>query len=1339
MRILGFMNQIGDSLEFEICDWNTYHQKDEEDEDVYVIQLFGRTRDDHDVCLKITGFTPFFYIKTPADWAKTKCDYLVTILREMVTRSNQRSERHDFDIANSLVKHDLVYKRDFSGFDAGEKRPFLMLAFKSHTGMREYSNMFTRPIQKPELDRRPLVFQRYEANIEPHIRFMHMRNLESCGWVSIPKADLKEIPGYSRCDYNFSVHWKKVNPLANDSIAPFKIMAYDIECISCDEQFPIAARITDRIIQIGFTVYRYGSMKCEERHILTLKHCGAIQDTVVECYQKEKNLIRAYAQKIAEIRPDFKTGYNVSGFDDSFILEKIRLMDRLKAEKLGYSNPDLMPNKFMDEFLELAGRLNNKYLRENEGVSCLTRFEVKELSSSALGDNILKFFQVPGIVSIDMMKVIQRDHRLNGYKLDNVSANFITQEAVKIYDTDNQRIGDKDFTPTSDTDKEGVEITLYTNSTKALEDDALIQIMVKDGYSTTALRENAKYPVIAIGSEKIEVYDKKEKKNTVKEMPFIKTRISHEDYLNLHEYMQSCIITIFWTFAKDDMHHTLMNEYYRQGDPEKIRQIAKYCIKDCKLVNLLMAKLEVIVNNMGMAKVCHVPLSYLFLRGQGVKIFSLVSKECREQGYIIPVLRVNNEDATGNEDTSYEGATVITPKPGIYLQPIAVLDYNALYPNSMRERNLSPECYVTGKRYSRLEGYIYHDIEITCKDKKGKVLRNIDGKPKKEYHKFAQQIISDPQANEEIADTIHSLQSNHDREVAEIRETNEFSDKWRNQLETIMKSKHEHKVETILEGNASTEKKKRKVREADEKLERKLNEMKNAKRMTAVYRDKLMAIQRDALPKAIQAEKAKRFNTSQGHLVRYGILPMILTKLLNKRKEIVARMEAEKDPAWKTIYNALQLAYKITANSLYGQTGAPTSPIFFRAIAACTTATGRERLYAAKRIVEENFAEAEVVYGDTDSIFINFHIKDENGVELTNEEALIKTIALAKKAAALVNSIVPKPQCIVYEKTLHPFILVTKKRYIGLKYTDKPVDPEIMAMGIALKRRDNAPIVKIIVGGIIDFILRHRDIQKAVDHTRAILKRLMSDGFHIDKFILSKALRASYAKPHTIPHKVLADRMGLRDPGNKPQINDRIPYVFVVTAKSLTSRKRKDVLQGELVEHPDYVIANDLKIDYLYYLEHQIIKPATQILELAMPPRQVKKLFHEFINEERGRRLGCQKMDKWLDYENFKYGSKPTDEFKVEKKRQAVEPFNRAMPFIGKGIKQESQSLTKWIELEHLERDAKKRADHDAEQKRQAAAISSFKEPKPESKRRVKTKAASHSLDNWFQNGALVA
>jgi DNA polymerase elongation subunit (family B) len=192
-----------------------------------------------------------------------------------------------------------------------------------------------------------------------------------------------------------------------------------------------------------------------------------------------------------------------------------------------------------------------------------------------------------------------------------------------------------------------------------------------------------------------------------------------------------------------------------------------------------------------------------------------------------------------------------------------------------------------------------------------------------------------------------------------------------------------------------------------------------------------------------------------------------------------------------------------------------------------------------------------------------------------------------------------------YEKVLYPFVIVSKKRYVGNLYEEDPNKYKQKSMGIVLKRRDNAPIVKIICGSIIDKILNERSSKKAVQVTKEGLINMLSNKYPIDKFIISKTLKGSYKKRSQIAHAVLADRMALRDPGNKPESNDRIPYVHIITDKNVE-------LQGDKIEHPDYVIKNKLEIDYLHYIENQIMKPSIQFLELIV--NNPEEIFNHYKN-----------------------------------------------------------------------------------------------------------------------------
>jgi hypothetical protein len=99
----------------------------------------------------------------------------------------------------------------------------------------------------------------------------------------------------------------------------------------------------------------------------------------------------------------------------------------------------------------------------------------------------------------------------------------------------------------------------------------------------------------------------------------------------------------------------------------------------------------------------------------------------------------------------------------------------------------------------------------------------------------------------------------------------------------------------------------------------------------------------------------------------------------------------------------------------------------------------------------------------------------------------------------------------------------------------------------------------------------------------------------LDDLVISKTLKADYKDPTKIAHKVLAERIGEREPGNKPQINDRIPYVYILPPPGVESK-----LQGDRIESPSFIRANNLKPDYRFYITNQIQKPVCQLYGLCV-------------------------------------------------------------------------------------------------------------------------------------------
>jgi DNA polymerase elongation subunit (family B) len=160
-------------------------------------------------------------------------------------------------------------------------------------------------------------------------------------------------------------------------------------------------------------------------------------------------------------------------------------------------------------------------------------------------------------------------------------------------------------------------------------------------------------------------------------------------------------------------------------------------------------------------------------------------------------------------------------------------------------------------------------------------------------------------------------------------------------------------------------------------------------------------------------------------------------------------------------------------------------------------------------------------------------------------------------------------------------------------YETDPNKGKRKEMGIVLKRRDNAPIVKDIYVGIIDILMKKQNIQEAIDFLRSCLQNIVDEKYAMDKLIITKSLRSGYKNPQSIAHKVLADRITARDPGNKPSSGDRIPFVYIAS-------QNKTALQGEKIETPTFIKENKLKIDYSFYITNQIMKPVQQVFALVL-------------------------------------------------------------------------------------------------------------------------------------------
>jgi DNA polymerase delta subunit 1 len=278
---------------------------------------------------------------------------------------------------------------------------------------------------------------------------------------------------------------------------------------------------------------------------------------------------------------------------------------------------------------------------------------------------------------------------------------------------------------------------------------------------------------------------------------------------------------------------------------------------------------------------------------------------------------------------------------------------------------------------------------------------------------------------------------------------------------------------------------------------------------------------------------------------------------------------------------------KISANSVYGFTGAQVGKLPCLEISGSVTAFGRDMIETTKTHVEQKYTvangckwDAKVIYGDTDSVMIKF-----------GSDSIAECFDFGKEAADYVTTKFVKPIKLEFEKVYCPYLLINKKRYAGLYYSSNPDKHDKMdCKGLETVRRDNCRLASELISKCLDTMLINRDPDGAIDHAKNTIRLLLQNKIDISKLVITKELTKK-AEDYSAKqaHCELAARMRKRDPGSAPQLGDRVPYVFI--------KKPKNTPAYEKAEDPLYVLENSIPVDVEHYLHHALENPLTRIFE----------------------------------------------------------------------------------------------------------------------------------------------
>jgi DNA polymerase delta subunit 1 len=352
----------------------TWEARDE-DED-HLISIFGKTEDGKSVCVTTT-FEPYFYIKLPD----------IKYAREIYAH-----------IKDTCTGYTVVESKDIWGFQNNQKFLFMRITFSNLKKRRTTDYFLKKPLN---LSSGPFPLKVYESNLDPMLRMMHRTGIQSTGWLDTGSECVRSNLAHVNIDL-FCNNWETLTPVKRDDVAPFVVASFDIESNSSTGKFPDADIDGDACFQIALTLCKLGSDEPYDKTCLCFKQTDPnLEGSTIISYDTEREMLEAFRDYIIKQDIDIMTGWNIFGFDLEYIYKR--------AAKVGCGH----------SFYNL-GKLKNV---DSEMV-------YKRLSSSALGDNMLKLLPMTGRFIFDLFHEVKKGYKLDSYKLDNVSKLYLGDQKI---------------------------------------------------------------------------------------------------------------------------------------------------------------------------------------------------------------------------------------------------------------------------------------------------------------------------------------------------------------------------------------------------------------------------------------------------------------------------------------------------------------------------------------------------------------------------------------------------------------------------------------------------------------------------------------------------------------------------------------------------------------------------------------------------------------------------------------------------------------------------------------------------------------------------------------------
>ena len=750
------------------------------------------------------------------------------------------------------------------------------------------------------------------------------------------------------------------------------------------------------------------------------------------------------------------------------------------------------------------------------------KMKVKRWESSAYGIQNLNILQVPGRISIDMYPIIQRDYKLNKYTLDFVSYNFL---GLNKHDVKAREMF--------------IAYEMIKNSMSKFDSFMRGVFKLDDNFDFTEKRD-------IFYNKCLEIF----KINKL------------EDYIKILECLKSEL----------------------DSSREKFTKIIAYCIQDSYLVIKLIETLNTWIGLIEMSNVVGVEIMELFTGGQQQRCISQLYDLCYKRGIVL-------DYAEHDLDLVYEGGLVQKQIPK-FTKNVCCGDYASLYPSIQITHNICASTFIKPEyehlipdemcstfEFTQIEKIKSNDEESDDEEIVESFVEILDNSEKKDEYKSNENIN-----NKIIKKPVHLWEKdNNDGTMTRAYKFKYIKQEYfkglipelvqdlvneRNYTRKVLMKPLEKRLEVI-------------------NIELKNLDLDNYNQYMSKCTDSEIISKITLYLKLLKEndkKTQKQIRQLKGDLL--DIKKYFSETVLQKYNEIEKEIKSINTKL--IVLNCMQLAKKVSANSFYGLLGVKNGAKFSLIEAAMTvTAIGRESIKSSINFIFDYVkgCGAELSYGDTDSLMINFPT-------LSGKESY----QLFDKAINALNLTMKGVMKMEFEKMMHMIGIKPKHYAYALSDEDGNVKldsiDDINKKGLYTAQRGKPKWSANTYDLLLFHTLKECNIMQGFKIILDSIRRLYNNEVNYTELIITKGIGDNY-KLDSFFLKVFSDE--LKAIGKPVAPNSRVDYIVCESTENILGKKMKllEDFEEKITE------GNPYKPDKKYYLENVLMKPLDTLFNVC--------------------------------------------------------------------------------------------------------------------------------------------